>query len=87
MRTPYKFIRTQLKGLVTIPIMFRQELNIQHNDLLEARLLDNGILLTKVVLSSPRTSLYSDKKIKEWMRRDKMDVKTTKKIQKLLRSR
>lgn len=81
-----KVVKTQSKGMVTIPAEFRQKLEIDENSLLEAKLINNGVIFTKIVYTPPETEIYSDKKIKEWMKDDKMDKKTAQKLKKLLKN-
>ena len=42
-----KVIRAQSKGMVTIPSTFCVKLGIKPNSLLEAKLVDNGVLFSK----------------------------------------
>lgn len=81
-----KIVKTQSKGMVTIPVEFRQKLNISENSLLEAKLLDNGIAFIKLDYRPETYEIYSDKEIKTWLKEDKIDKKTAKKIDKLIKN-
>lgn len=75
-----KLVKTQTKGMVTIPKEFRVQLGIESNSVLEAKLVDDGVLFTK-----PQSAeIYTDKQISEWMKTDALDAKTAKKLKKLL---
>lgn len=78
-----KIVRSQLKGMITIPIEFRQKLNIDENSLLEASLTPDGVLFTKINLQK-EPEIYSDQQIKKWLKEDAMDAKTAKKLKDLL---
>lgn len=80
-----KFVRTQSKGMVTIPIEFREKLGIDPNSLLEVRLIENGVMFVKLEMTPRKPELYSDHQIKEWVKIDQMDEKTVKKLRKLLK--
>lgn len=86
MTTVSKVVRTQSKGMVTIPAPFRAKLGIDAESLLEARLVDEGVLFVKLALQPQKTEIYSDKQIEEWMKSDKLDKKTAAKLKKLLKS-
>lgn len=80
-----KIVKTQEKGMVTIPIDFREELGIGKNSLLKAKLTKNGVLFIKLdFVSKPKEDLYTNEEVKEWMEEDKLDYKTLKKLEKLL---
>ena len=86
MSTRNKVVRAQSKGMVTIPAEFRQKLGIDANSLLEARLVDDGVLFVKMTYNQPEhVEIYDDKQIQEWLEEDKLDTKTAKKIEKLLK--
>lgn len=82
-----KLVKTQTKGMVTIPREFRQKLGIDENSLLEAKLVDNGVMFVKITYSSqnPQPELYSDAQISQFLKEDKLDGKTVKKLKKLLK--
>lgn len=80
-----KVVRTQSKGMVTIPIEFREKLGIDPNSLLEVRLMDNGVMFVKLEMTSREPEIYSDQQIKQWVKTDQMDSKTVKKLKKLLK--
>ena len=79
-----KIVKTQTKGMVTIPAEYREKLGIDANSLLEAKLVDEGVLFVKLEIPNFEPEIYSDKQIEEWMKADKMDAKTAKKLAKLL---
>lgn len=81
-----KIVKPQPKGMVTIPIEFRQKLNINENSLLEVKLLDNGIAFIKLDYMPENYAIYSDKEIETWLKEDKIDKKTAKKLDKLIRN-
>lgn len=79
-----KVVRPQAKGMVTIPIEFRKKLGINENSLLEAKLTDCGVTFIKIDFRQ-ESELFTDTEIKEWMKEDKLDKKTIKKLEKLLK--
>lgn len=79
-----KVVRAQSKGMVTIPIEFRKQLNIDENTLLEAKLTKNGVTFMKIDFSE-EPEVFSDAEIAEWLEADKLDVATLKKVEKLLK--
>lgn len=81
-----KIVRTQNKGMITIPANFRETLGIDTDTFLEARLIDNGIMFVKIntKLQQP-SNLYSEKEINQWLKDDKLDLKTAQKIKRLLK--
>ncbi len=81
-----KIVKPQSKGMVTIPVEFRQKLNIDENSLLEVKLLDNGIAFIKLDYRPETYEVYSDKEIKTWLKEDKIDQKTAKKLDKLIKN-
>lgn len=81
-----KVIRAQTKGMITIPIEFRQKLGIETNSLLEAKLIDDGLMLIKMNYPKSNTELYSDEEIKTWLKDDQIDQPTAKKLAKLLKN-
>ena len=80
-----KVVKTQSKGMVTIPIEYREKLGIEANSLLKAELVDNGVMFVKINYEPEESEIYSDKKIKEWMKTDKLDAETAKKLKKLFK--
>ncbi|EKD64536.1 MAG: hypothetical protein ACD_50C00351G0003 [uncultured bacterium] len=80
-----KVVKTQSKGMVTIPVEFRQKLGINENSLMEAKLIDNGVVFIKLDFEPEEIEIYSDNQIKKWMEDDKIDTKTAKKLEKLLK--
>ncbi|MFA5828957.1 MAG: AbrB/MazE/SpoVT family DNA-binding domain-containing protein [Candidatus Gracilibacteria bacterium] len=85
-----RIVRTQSKGMVTIPAEFRQKLGINENSLLEAKIVKKGILFLKINYNSLKIEkkqpgeIYSEKQIQEWLLRDKLDARTQAKVKKLL---
>lgn len=89
-----KIVRTQAKGMITIPSEFRSALGIDENSLLQASLVKNGVLFVKIKFeSTPSKSkkqetpyqLYSDAQIKEWLLKDKIAPATAARLKKLLK--
>ena len=79
-----KLVKTQIKGMVTIPREFREKLGIDANCLLEARLVENGVTFIKLEYKKTvDVEIYSDKQVEEWLEDDKIDPKLSKKIKKL----
>lgn len=85
MIAPIKIVRTQTKGMVTIPREFREKLGISSNSLLEAKIVDNGVMFVKMNYQALEPEIYSDEQIKNWLKEDKLDKKTAEKIKKLLK--
>ncbi len=80
-----KVVKTQSKGMVTIPAEYRQKLGITENSLMEAKLIDNGVVFIRLNYKPDMTDVYSDEEIKGWVKDDKIDAKTAKKLEKLLK--
>ena len=88
-----KIIRTQAKGMVTIPSEFRSALGIDENSLLQAQLVKNGVLFVKIEYqtakkpkkTAPPVEMYSAKQIAGWLLADKIDPRTAAKLKKLLK--
>lgn len=85
MPTASKVVKTQSKGMVTIPVEFREKLGIDPNSLLEVKMVEDGVLFVKLEVQPKEIEIYSDKQIAEWMKDDKIDPKTAKKLEKLLK--
>lgn len=83
MPTQEKIVRTQEKGLVTIPAEFREKLGIQKDSLLQVKLTDEGILFVKLHVENEE-NFFTEEEIKGWMEEDKLDVRTFQKLNKLL---
>jgi bifunctional DNA-binding transcriptional regulator/antitoxin component of YhaV-PrlF toxin-antitoxin module len=81
-----KVVKTQSKGMVTIPVEYREKLGIEANSLLKAELTDNGVMFVKINYEPEKNEIYTDKQIKEWMKEDKLDAQTAKKLKKLLKT-
>lgn len=81
-----KIVKPQSKGMVTIPVEFREKLGIDSNSLLEVKMIDNGVTFIKINYKSQQeVEIYSDKQIKRWLKNDKLDAKTVKRLEKLLK--
>ena len=78
-----KVVKTQSKGMVTIPVEYREKLGIDANSLLKVELIDNGVMFMKINYELEETEIYSDAQIKKWMKADKLDAGTAKKLKKL----
>ena len=83
--SPTKVVRTQAKGMVTIPVEFRERLGITENSLLQAELTSKGVLFVKLETANKVTEFCSDAEITEWMKEDQMSAKAVKKLQQLLK--
>jgi len=79
-----KVVRTQSKGMVTIPAEYREKLGIDENSLMQVKIVSGGVLFVKLDYGVETKNLWLDKKIKTWLKEDKLDTKTAKKLQKLL---
>ena len=79
-------IKPLAKGQITIPVSFRQALKINEQTLFQAQLKDDGIFLTPVNLDWKEKYIreFSEEEIKQWIKDDKLDKKTLKKIKKYL---
>lgn len=79
-----KIVKTQEKGMITIPAEYRRKLDIQPNALMEARIVDHGVLFTKISSSQTPTRLYSNEEIAQWLEEDKLTPEAAAKVKKLL---
>lgn len=75
-KTSRIIVKIQSKGMVTIPKKFRQQLGIGPNSLLEAKIMQDGVLFVKMNTNQYKPELYSDQEIKTWLKADKMDHNT-----------
>lgn len=75
-------IKPLAKGQVTIPASFRRELGIKENTLFQAELKDEGVFLKPVNLDWQEKYIreFSDEEIKQWLKDDKLDKKTLRKL-------
>ncbi|MDP2642395.1 MAG: AbrB/MazE/SpoVT family DNA-binding domain-containing protein [Candidatus Peregrinibacteria bacterium] len=80
----FKVVKTQSKGMVTIPVEYRESLGVNENTLFEVKLIDNGVVFTKVNMKA-EDEIYSGKQIQKWMRENKLDAGTVKKLRKLFK--
>ena len=70
------------KGQITIPIAFRKTLGVDDTTLYKAQLKKDGILLTPLQVNWQEKYIreFSDKEIQNWLKIDKMDKKTLKRV-------
>lgn len=81
-----KFVTTQSKGLITIPLEFRKKLGIEAKTLLEIKIKDDQLVLKKIDPNkNPEPEVYDEKQIQQWMKDDKLDKKTAQKLKKLFK--
>lgn len=80
----FKVVKTQSKGMVTIPVEYRESLGVNENTLFEVKLIDNGVMFIKVNMKD-ENEIYSDKQVQKWIKEDKLDSNTVKKLQKLFK--
>jgi len=84
-------VKTLSKGQVTIPSNLRNKFGIKKNTYLRVSSRGYRIILEPINLKTTDTNLnkyirtFSDKEIKEWLKLDKLDKKTRKKAEKLLK--
>ena len=83
--SPTKVVRTQAKGMVTIPVEFREKLGISEDSLLQAELTSKGVLFVKLEYPNTETAFYTDKEVEEWIADDRLDAKSIKKLEQLLK--
>lgn len=83
--SPTKVVRTQAKGMVTIPIEFREKLGISEDSLLQAELTGKGVLFVKLEYPNPEVAFYTDKEVEEWLADDRLDAKSIKRLEQLLK--
>lgn len=81
------FITPLDKGQITIPVRFREKLNIDKNTVLRVRLQQGGLLIEPMRMDWKEKYIreYTDEEIKEFIKTDRLDKKTLKKIQKYLK--
>ena len=70
--------------MVTIPVEYRAQLGIEPNSLMEATLVDGGILFKKVEYGAEKMEIYSDSQIARFLKEDKLDKKTVDRLKKLM---
>lgn len=84
-----QFVKTLNKGQVTIPAKLREKLGIKKDNYLRAYARGNKLILEPVSLEEEGLEKYirtfSPKEISKWLELDKLDAKTRKKAQKLLK--
>lgn len=80
-----KVVKTQSKGMVTIPREYREKLGIEGNCLMEVKIIDDSVVFKKIGINEEKTEIYSDSKIQKWLKEDKIDSATVAKIKKLLK--
>lgn len=79
-----KMVRIQTKGMITIPVEFRNKLNITENSIMKAEIKDQKIVLSKVTSDTDMFEMYNDQQITQWLKADQLDAKTAKSLKKLL---
>jgi AbrB family looped-hinge helix DNA binding protein len=84
-----QIVKALNKGQVTIPMKFRKKLGIKKDDYLRAYLRGKKLILEPVSFKEKGVEKYirtfSDREIKEWLELDKLDSKTKKIAEKLLK--
>lgn len=80
----FKVVKMQLKGMVTIPVEYREKLGVNENNLFDVKLVGNSVIFTSVDFKN-KNEIYSDKQIQKWMKEDKLDLSTVKKLKKLFK--
>lgn len=75
-------IKPLAKGQITIPVSFRKQLGIKENTLFQAELKNDGVFLKPVNLNWQEKYIrkFSDEEIKQWLKDDKLDKKTFRKL-------
>ena len=75
-------IKPLAKGQITIPAFFRKQLGVKENTLFQAELKDDGVFLKPVNLDWKEKYIrqFFDEEIKQWLKDDKLDQKTLRKI-------
>lgn len=78
-------IKPLAKGQITIPVSFRKKLDIKEDTLFQAELKEEGIFLKPLNLNWKEKYVrqFSDEEIKQWLKDDKLDKKTTSKLKRL----
>ena len=81
-----RFVRPYARGQITIPLEFRERLEIDENTLLQISLKGSKIEITpfKVVDSDQMLREYDAAEIEEFLKEDKIDPQTAAKARKLL---
>lgn len=68
-----EFLRILIKGLVTLPKSWREELNLKEGQIVKAKKVAQSIIIEPVESKpSTRYRLFSDKEIKQWIKEDKL---------------
>lgn len=75
------------KGQITIPIAFRKTLGVNDSTLYKAQLKKDGILLTPLQVDWQEKYIreFTDEEIEAWLKEDRLDKKTLKKIKQYLK--
>ncbi len=71
--------------MVTIPVEFREKLGISEDSLLQAELTSKGVLFVKLEYPGSDPAFYTDKEVEEWIADDRLDAKSIKKLEQLLK--
>lgn len=79
-------IKPLAKGQITIPVAFREALQIKENTLLKADLRNNGIFIEPLTVNWEEKYVreFSKEELSEFLKEDKLDKKTLKKIKRYL---
>jgi AbrB family looped-hinge helix DNA binding protein len=84
-----QIVKTLNKGQVTIPAKLRKKLGIKKDDYLRAYVRNKKLILEPLDFKEESVKKYirtfSDKEINEWLELDKLDPKTQKIADKLLK--
>lgn len=81
-----RVVRVQNKGMITIPIIFRKQLKIEEDTLLEIHLDEDQLILKRYMNERAHKGieLYSEKEIKKMIEKDILHPKIAKKLKSLL---
>lgn len=82
-----RIVRVQNKGIITLPIIFRRNLQIEENDLVEIEIEHNQLIVRKLGQDRPSSApedFYSEDQIDEMLKKDVLHPKIAKKLKKLI---
>lgn len=90
MQITTKLVKTLPRGQITLPARFREELGIKKDTYLRAYIQKEKIILEPVTLDKKISfdkyiRSYTNEEIRGFLALDKLDVKTRKKAERLLR--
>ncbi len=80
-----KYVQPQKKGMVTIPREYREILGIDESTILTVKIYKEGVFFKKIEKEDDQIEIYSKKRIQDFLEEDKIDAKTAKKLEKLLK--